>query len=186
VKTISEQFRFLELKSNEVIKLTKDQIVGRDEIPPGIRFAANDLTSPGESEEKFSVKFGQREHWPNPDTHWRTNKEGIETLRKLNRLFAVGDRLAWKRKEDDFPFVVLNNNWPDTAQGGMALDKIYVVQTVETTIERCVLMASDPGDVIFDPHLWFPHHCRRSRTMGPPLDHLRYLPRGHHPRPNNA
>jgi adenine-specific DNA-methyltransferase len=151
VKTISEQFRFLELPSHEVIKLTKEQIVGREEIPAGIRFAANDLTSPGESGEKYSIRFGQREYWPNPGTHWRTTRAGIESLRRLDRLFAVGDRLAWKRTEDDFPFVTLNSNWPDTAQGGMALDKIYVVQTVETTIERCILMTTDPGDLILDP-----------------------------------
>jgi adenine-specific DNA-methyltransferase len=151
VKTIGEQFRFLEVSPSKVVKLTKDQIAGREEIPSGVRFAANDLTSPGESGEKYSVRFGEREYWPNPGTHWRTTKDGIETLRELNRLFAVGDRLAWKRTESDFPFVVLNNNWPDTAQGGMALDKIYVVQTVETTIERCILMTTDPGDIVFDP-----------------------------------
>jgi adenine-specific DNA-methyltransferase len=151
IKTISEQFKFLELPSGEVIKLNKNQIVGREEIQPGRRFAANDLTSPGESGDKFSVVFGEREYWPNPGTHWRTTKDGIETLRKQGRLFAVGDRLAWRRYDNDFPYVQLTNNWADTAQGGMALDKIYVVQTVETTIERCLLMTTDPGDISLDP-----------------------------------
>ena len=151
IKTISEQFRFLEKPGGSVQRLSREQIVGREEIPDGRRFAANDLASPGESAETFSITFSHREYRPNPGTHWRTTKEGIESLRSLGRLFAVGDRLAWKRFEDDFPYVQLTNNWPDTAQGGMALEKLYVVQTVETTIERCVLMTTDPGDLIFDP-----------------------------------
>jgi adenine-specific DNA-methyltransferase len=151
VKTISEQFRFLEVPSGEVVKLNKEQIAGREEIPNGRRFAANDLASPGESGEEYSIRFEDREYWPNSGTHWRTTKQGIETLRRLNRLFAVGARLAWRRYGEDFPYVELNNNWPDTAQGGMAIDKIYVVQTVETTIQRCLLMTTDPGDVVLDP-----------------------------------
>ena len=151
LKTISEQFRFLEKSSGEVVKLTMNQITGLEEIPQGRRFAANDLTSPGESRETYSINFEGRDYWPNPGTHWRTTKEGIEIVRQVNRLFAVGDRLAWKRYEDDFPFVELNNNWPDTAQGGMSIDKVYVVQTVGTTIQRCVLMTTDPGDLVLDP-----------------------------------
>jgi adenine-specific DNA-methyltransferase len=151
LKTIGEQFKFLETPSGEIIKLNKEQIAGREEIPNGRRFAANDLTSPGESGEKYSVQFAGREYWPNSGTHWRTTKAGIETVRNMGRLFAVGDRLAWRRYEEDFPFVELNNSWPDTAQGGMAIDKLYVVQTVETAIQRCILMTTDPGDIIFDP-----------------------------------
>lgn len=151
VKTISEQFKFLETPSGEIVRLNKEQIVGREEIQSGRRFAANDLTSPGESGEKYSVRVEGREYWPNAGTHWRTTKAGIETLRSLGRLFAVGDRLAWRRYEEDFPFVELNNSWPDTAQGGMAIDKVYVVQTVETAIQRCTLMTTDPGDIVLDP-----------------------------------
>ncbi len=151
IKTISEQFRFLECDDGSCIQLSKNQINGREEIPPGIRFAANDLTSPDPSKEEFAVEFGGKAYTPNPGTHWRTTKGGIQLLQKLNRLFAVGGRLAWKRYEFDFPFVQLNNNWPDTAQGGMSIDKIYVVQTVETTIERCLLMTTDPGDLVLDP-----------------------------------
>jgi len=151
MKTISEQFRFLELENGQVISLNKNQISGREDIPFGRRFAANDLTSPQESGEQFMVQFDGREYWPNAGTHWRTTRQGIETLRVFDRLFSVGGRLAWKRYEDDFPYVQVNNNWPDTAQGGMAIDKIYVVQTVNTTIERCLLMTTDPGDLVLDP-----------------------------------
>jgi len=151
LKTISEQFKFLESLNGAIVILNREQIAGREEIPQGKRFAANDLASPGESKEKFTIEFGGRVYSPNPGTHWRTTEEGFKTLRRLNRLFAVGDRLAWKRYEDDFPFVQLTNNWTDTAQGGMSIEKIYVVQTVETTIERCVLMTTDPGDLVLDP-----------------------------------
>jgi len=151
IKTISEQFKFLELPNGQVISLNKEQIFGREEIPEGKRFAANDLTSPDESGKNFSIKFNERTYLPNMGTHWRTSSDGINRLNVFNRLFAVGDRLAWKRYADDFPFVQLTNNWADTAQGGMAMDKIYVVQTVETTITRCLQMTTDPGDLVLDP-----------------------------------
>ncbi len=151
LKTISEQFKFLEQASGPVILLNKDQIAGREEIPTGRRFAANDLTSPGESKESFDVPFASRTYRPNPGTHWRTTQRGIERLRLMDRLFAVGGRVAWKRYDNDFPYVQLTNHWADSAQGGMAIDKIYVVQTIESVIERCVLMTTDPGDLVLDP-----------------------------------
>jgi adenine-specific DNA-methyltransferase len=150
IKTISEQFKFLESPEGKIISLNKEQIFGREAIPVGKRFAANDLASPDESGATFSITLNEREYWPNSGTHWRTSSDGINNLRILNRLFAVGDRVAWKRYEDDFPFVQLTNNWADTAQGGMAMNKIYVVQTVETTVERCLLMTTDPGELVLD------------------------------------
>ena len=151
LKTISEQFKFLEQVSGPVALLNKDQIAGREEIPTGRRFAANDLTSPGESKESFDVSFASRTYRPNPGTHWRTTQRGIERLRLMDRLFPVGGRIAWKRYDNDFPYVQLTNHWADSAQGGMAIDKIYVVQTIESVIERCVLMTTDPGDLVLDP-----------------------------------
>jgi adenine-specific DNA-methyltransferase len=52
---------------------------------------------------------------------------------------------------DDFPFRPLTNLWVDTAAGGFAEERLYVVQTGTKVIERCILMATDPGDLVFDP-----------------------------------
>src|SRR5688572_26813927 len=55
--------------------------------------------------------------------------------------------------------------------------KIYVVQTAATAIERCILMTTDPGDLVLEPHLRLRHHSFSRRTMGPPMDHYRHQPR---------
>jgi len=72
-------------------------------------------------------------------------------LARANRLIASGDGLYYVRLWKDFPWRPLNSLWPDTATGGFSEQKFYVVQTVSKAIERCVLMTTDPGDLVLDP-----------------------------------
>ena len=153
IKTVAEQYSYIEDSNGDVKRLTAAQITGRERIPEGKRFMAADLTGQGATDSEFSIEFGGKQFFPSKNRHWSTNPEGIENLRKQNRLYQVGEkgRLAWKRYESDSPYVKLTNQWNDTAQGGMAIDKIYVVQTSEKVIQRCMLMATNPGDLVFDP-----------------------------------
>ena len=153
VKTIAEQYRYVELPDGEVVRLNSAQIAGREPIPEGKRFMAADLTGQGETSTTFQILFNSRKFSPTSGRHWSTNPIGIERLRSQNRLYQVGERgrLAWKRYEDDYPYVRLTNQWSDTAQGGMALNRIYVVQTIVKVIERCIMMTTDPGDLVLDP-----------------------------------
>ena len=64
---------------------------------------------------------------------------------------AYGSTLAYRRFADDFPFLPLSNLWDDTLTGGYAEDRYYVVQTITKVIQRCVLMTTDPGDLVVDP-----------------------------------
>ncbi|MCF8039817.1 MAG: site-specific DNA-methyltransferase, partial [Desulfohalobiaceae bacterium] len=82
---------------------------------------------------------------------WKTNLQGFENLKNSNRLEAYGSTLSYRRYSTDFPFFPLGNNWDDTATGGYGADKIYVVQTNQKVIQRCLLMTTDPGDLVFDP-----------------------------------
>ena len=153
MKTIAEQYRFVENEDGTVSRLNSAQILGREDIPEGKRFMAADLTGQGETTSSFRIEFQGRVFLPTSGRHWSTNPAGIERLRFQNRLYQVGDqgRLAWKRYESDYPYVRLTNQWIDTSQGGMALDKIYVVQTITGVIQRCILMSTDPGDLVLDP-----------------------------------
>jgi len=81
---------------------------------------------------------------------WKTNREGMEKLRQAGRLMVTGTSLSYVRYHDDFPAFPLTNLWTDT-QSGSGMDKIYVVQTNRKVIERCILMATDPGDLVLDP-----------------------------------
>ena len=84
----------------------------------------------------------------------------------------------YKRYLDDFPVSPIANVWTDTEMAGIAAIKLYVVQTNEKVIERCLLMTTDPGDLVLDPDLRLGHYGFRSREMGTSLDHLRHLARG--------
>ena len=76
---------------------------------------------------------------------------GMKNLMKANRLEAYGTTLSYRRYADDFPYFPINNSWNDTATGGYSADKVYVVQTNTKVIQRCMLMTTDPGDLVLDP-----------------------------------
>ncbi|MGZ0203312.1 site-specific DNA-methyltransferase [Streptomyces sp. RM1] len=82
---------------------------------------------------------------------WKTNREGMERLKNAKRLLGLGRTLRYVRYFDDFPAFPRNNLWDDTTTAGFGADKIYVVQTNTKVIERCMLMATDPGDLVVDP-----------------------------------
>ena len=84
--------------------------------------------------------------------HWKTtNPEGLTRLSKGDRLLSIGKGIRYVRKLKDFPVTPMNNNWTDTGTSGFSEGKVYVVQTNPKVIERCLLMTTDPGDLVLDP-----------------------------------
>lgn len=81
---------------------------------------------------------------------WKTNISGMKKLIKANRLIKTKEFANYKMYFDDFPVVALSNLWEDT-MGTAEQDKIYVVQTTKKVIQRCILMTTDPGDLVLDP-----------------------------------
>ena len=81
---------------------------------------------------------------------WRTNLEGMQRLEAARRLYG-GSSLAFIRYLDDFGYKPYNDIWDDTRQSGFGDPKVYVVQTAVRVVERCVLMTTDPGDLVLDP-----------------------------------
>ena len=90
----------------------------------------------------FGKTFNQR---------WKTSLEGLSKLARSSRIYSTGRTLQYQRFYDDFPVVFLTNNWTDTGSGSFLEPQVYVVQTVTKIIERCILMATDPGDLVLDP-----------------------------------
>ncbi|GAB6084663.1 site-specific DNA-methyltransferase [Desulfuromonas carbonis] len=82
---------------------------------------------------------------------WKTNYQGLSRLDLAGRLESYGTTLSFRRYTEDFPYFPFSNAWTDTASGGYGADKVYVVQTNEKVIERCLLMTTDPGDLVLDP-----------------------------------
>lgn len=83
-----------------------------------------------------------------PNRHWKPGIEGIKKLWKIGRVLPQAGLRIYKRYFEDFPFRGLSNIWADTRGED---DSIYVVQTDTKPLERCILMATDPGDLVLDP-----------------------------------
>jgi adenine-specific DNA-methyltransferase len=88
---------------------------------------------------------------PSPNRHWSVTAVGLAKLATAKRLMAIGKTLRFINYLDDYPVAPLTNLWTDTQTSGFATDRVYVVQTLKTVIERCVLMTTDPGDLVLDP-----------------------------------
>ena len=83
---------------------------------------------------------------------WKTNLEGMNRLNRAWRLgYPTPRSLAYVRFIDDFPVTPVTNLWTDTQTGAFTDEKVYVVQTNTKVIERCILLATDPGDLVLDP-----------------------------------
>jgi adenine-specific DNA-methyltransferase len=98
----------------------------------------------------FPVEFEGRVFLPSGTRGWSTNKDGMRRLALARRLMATGGSLAFARYLEDFPVFPLTNLWNDT-QSGSAMEKIYAVQTNTKVVDRCLLMTTDPGDLVLDP-----------------------------------
>ena len=119
--------------------------------PKGAKvFSLGDLTSQGAPSKPQPFKFEEKIYEPKSGNHWKANyPNGMKKLAEKNRIQAVNNRISYIRYFDDFPVMRLNNLWKDT--GSSFLDKYYVVQTTNLIIQRCMLMTTDPGDLVFDP-----------------------------------
>jgi adenine-specific DNA-methyltransferase len=100
----------------------------------------------------FGVKQEGTETKPSLRVRWKTNEKGMQRLQRATRVERTGNSLSYVRYLDDYSAVELNNAWTDI--GGVqsrADPKVYVVQTPVTAIQRCLLMTTDPGDLVLDP-----------------------------------
>ncbi len=119
----------------------------------GVRLLRPDtLSSTGYSETLSKpFEFDGQEYDPPANSHWKTTPNGMLRLAAAGRIIPIGRRLYYKRYFDDFPVFPLTNIWLDTGSSGFADPKVYAVQTNARVVGRCVLMTSDPGDIVFDP-----------------------------------
>lgn len=98
------------------------------------------------------LEFAGKKWRPPAGAHWKTTVQGLEELKRRRRLEIKGNSLRYVRYFADFPFYNLDDIWTDVAFGGfVSAEKLYVVQTPNRVIERCLLLTTDPGDLVFDP-----------------------------------
>ncbi len=148
----ADQYKWIELPDGTTRLLTKVEIADPNQMPEGARpFRPAPLISSHSWEEGSKpFTFQGKEYKPGRNC-WKTNLAGLSMLAKANRIVALGSNIYYKRYLDDFPVSVLSNSWPDTGSGGFTEPKMYVVQTNEKVLQRCLLMTTDPGDLVVDP-----------------------------------
>jgi adenine-specific DNA-methyltransferase len=124
-----------------------------DELPDGARLFTRDNLTSSRPPGNFPFEFDGQTYTPGK-SYWKTSKDGLARLAGQGRLIAHGRGLYYKRYATDFPFVTLNSVWSDTQMGGTYAGretKSYAVQTPSRVIARCLLMTTDPGDLVLDP-----------------------------------
>ena len=121
--------------------------------PKGSRvFRVGDLTSQGSASSPQPFVFEGITYLPSKGRHWSAfYPEGVQKLADSKRIIKTKNTIQYIRYFDDFPFGEINNLWTDTGTGSFLDEKLYVVQTAVKAIQRCVLMTTDPGDLVLDP-----------------------------------
>jgi len=136
----------IELEDGTRRKLTNDEKNGNKELPKGKLFKPIDLFKSGPGS-KYEIEV-EGKIYDSGKKWWGQKKEDIQKLVNLRRVVPYGNSLTFIRYLEDFPYKQMENLW-DGISG--ARDKVYVVQTNEEVVRRCILMTSDAGDIVFDP-----------------------------------
>lgn len=140
--------------------MTKEEVQGTQEVPAGAKiFFRDNLTSQSMGREKgdgaaswFPVHLLGKAFKPSLSVRWKTNETGMERLLKAARVEASDNNIGYVRFLDDFSAFSLGDFWTDTlGQNQFGGEKTYVVQTALTVVQRCMLMSTDPGDLVLDP-----------------------------------
>ncbi|MEZ4960431.1 MAG: site-specific DNA-methyltransferase [Saprospiraceae bacterium] len=132
--------------------ITKKERLKPELIPSGWKlFDGTPLVSESGGETtKFDVEFEGKIYTPK-NNFWKTNKQGFKKLLKKGRIVALGNRIEYKRYFDDFPVYPMHNIWTGLGERGFVGKRQYIVQTDIKAIQRCLLMTTDPGDLVLDP-----------------------------------
>ena len=146
-------YRRLHLANSSWRMLTSEEAKDRSNIPEGARiFRHGPLTSDGPSSEAKTFEFNGIRFECNANNHWKTDPDtGLSRVAKAGHIFQIGRDIAFKLFWDFNPAKPLSNIWLDTQSGGFNDPKIYAVQTTTKVLERCILMSTDPGDLVLDP-----------------------------------
>jgi adenine-specific DNA-methyltransferase len=147
------RYSWVEFPDGSRRKMNAEERASASNIPTGARFfVADKATSAGLTPScVFPIEFEGKTYHPHPNSSWSSNRPGMEKLKSIGRLLAPAGNLSYVRYHDDFPVQAIYNLWDDTTTGGFNDPKIYIVQTVTKVIERCLLMTTDPGDLVLDP-----------------------------------
>ena len=141
-------FNFIERHNGKRVKLLSNEDLSEIDQESRV-FRLSTMSSSGYTPScTFPFEYNGGKYVLYRGKSWRTNKMGMDNLAKANRFYITGQYLNYVQYYDDFSAMPINNNWNDSYT---ELSKNYVVQTAEKVIQRCILMTTDPGDLVLDP-----------------------------------
>lgn len=130
-----------------------NQMFSYNTRPQGSRiYRPDNLSSQGSANVSQDFEFEGKIYTPSKNSHWKANyPTGMERLKELRRIHPTPNSLQYIRYFDDFPCQEISNLWNDTSTGSFLEEKRYVVQSGTKAVQRCILMTTDPGDLVLDP-----------------------------------
>ena len=147
------QYYYAEFPDGSRRRLRDEEIKGNSPLPVGTRpFRISDISS----NKPYSLgttpfALNGQTFLPPSGRYWTHSPDGRERLKKTQRIQAFGNSVRFTGYLDDFPLVSQSAQWLDTGVSGFSAEKVFVVQTSSKVIERCMLMTTDPGDLVLDP-----------------------------------
>lgn len=152
-----DMYKYIELPNGERMSISEWEKIHNTTFDYNKRekgakvFRISDLTSQsGVDKTRYPISFDNNTFYPSGTRVWRTSQEGMDRLIKLHRIERTQNTLGYVLYLEDFPVQNLSNLWTDTSSN-LGSNKLYVVQSALKPIQRCMLMTTDPGDLVLDP-----------------------------------
>ena len=147
-----ERYVCVEPRLGEIVDLSFGQKAGDEAVPNGKILRLSDTTSQtGSDTSRDPYLFQGSKHRPSGTRGWSVSNDGLARVDRAGYLHSVGTSLLWKRYRDENRRSVVNSTWLDLKPSGFGYEKSYIVETNPEVVERCLLMATDPGDLVLDP-----------------------------------
>jgi adenine-specific DNA-methyltransferase len=147
-----ERYICVEEPNGTIHDLSFKQKLGLDPIPTGRFLRMITVTSQtGSDTSRFHYEFWGRTFRPPGTRGWSTNFAGLQRVEHADRMWAAGAALRWKNFHTDYAYRPQVSLWDDIRSSGFGTSKTYIVQTLPEVIQRCILMSTEPGDLVVDP-----------------------------------
>lgn len=145
-------YNWVQLPNGERRGLTAKEKENPSMLSKGSKiYKAGNIKSQGKTGSPQDFIFDNKTYNPGPNHHWKTTIVGLQRLAEVKRIHTAANSIQYIRYMEDFPFKQITSVWLDTGTGSFLEEKSFIVQTSPKVIARCLLMTSDPGDLVLDP-----------------------------------
>jgi adenine-specific DNA-methyltransferase len=151
IKSIDLYRQALSENGQTYTTLSADEIMSGPTNETFRQYRLVSLISQGSGSSPQPIDFQSIKYYPPSNSHWKVTVQGLLRVIKASRVQSTKASIQFRSFIEDFPISITNNIWTDTITGSFNEDKIYVVQTNPEVVKRCILMTTDPGDLVLDP-----------------------------------